>query len=177
MKLKGLKFVFKSYFPYQHIKDAWVCTDLDRLKQVLLNLLSNALKFTSWGKISVSVYVDWGSISFKVKDTGVGISEKDQKKLFTVFGMGNDNQQLNSKGNGLGLTIVKGIVEWLEGEIRYESFPGKGTAFFFTIKPQSMVFLDDEVYPFSGMIPELKPEEIKQEPERHYNLAVAPAYV
>ena len=54
-------------------------------------------------------------LSFKVKDTGLGISDKDQEKLFTVFGKGNDHHGMNNKGNGLGLTIVKGIVERLDG--------------------------------------------------------------
>ena len=65
----------------------------------------------------MDVRVSEDSLDFKVKDTGLGISEDDQKKLFTVFGKGSDHNGMNHKGNGLGLTIVKGIVERLHGDI------------------------------------------------------------
>ena len=82
-----------------------------------MNLLSNALKFTARGSVIVDVKVSKDSLDFKVKDTGLGISEEDQKKLFTVFGKGSDHHGMNHKGNGLGLNIVKGIVERLHGSI------------------------------------------------------------
>lgn len=90
-----------------------VVTDGQRIKQVLLNLLQNALKFTARGSITVRASYDRTTkyLSFSVTDTGLGISESDQKKLFSLFGKLNSNAAVNTNGIGLGLNTCKKICE------------------------------------------------------------------
>ena len=122
--------------------------------------MSNALKFTVRGSITVDVFVAHDNMSFKVKDTGVGIPDNDQHKLFTVFGKGSDDHGMNHKGNGLGLTIVKGIVERLGGQIRFQSRSGRGTTFYVNVYPHSIRVMNhiDPVSSshVSGIIDELR---------------------
>ncbi len=105
-------------------------TEPKRLSQVLINLLTNACKFTTKGNISFGYEIQENSIYFFVKDTGIGISDDDIPKLFERF------VKLDTfvQGTGLGLSISKSIVEKLGGEIGVESRgKGKGTKFWFTI--------------------------------------------
>ncbi|MBF0477947.1 MAG: PAS domain S-box protein [Candidatus Omnitrophica bacterium] len=107
--------------------------DKDRVIQVLNNLISNALKFTHEGNITVSVSCfDRKLMTFCVRDTGMGIKEEDLPKLFQKFQqVGGASQQVS--GTGLGLAICKEIVERHNGRIWVESQFGKGSAFFFTV--------------------------------------------
>lgn len=106
-----------------------------RIKQVLLNLQSNALKFTQKGKVEVQVsIVDGGFLEVKVIDTGIGIKQEDQTKLFQLFGFVQDEQQLNTSGIGLGLVISKNIVEQFGGNIKFESTYDEGSVFSFKVK-------------------------------------------
>jgi len=111
-----------------------IISDPVRIKQVLYNLLSNALKFTREGSIRFGAEEkQQGLLSFYVADTGIGIEPAFQEKIFDRF------QQVEGKltreygGTGLGLSISKGIVEKLGGKISLKSKPGKGSTFFFTI--------------------------------------------
>ena len=100
------------------------------IKQILLNLLSNAVKFTPLGgRVSVFARRDQGGgICFGVGDTGVGISLEDQRHVFQNFGQGRHDIVIADKGTGLGLPIVKGLVEAHGGRIELQSQVGEGTA-------------------------------------------------
>jgi len=116
-----------------------------RLKQILLNLLSNALKFTEKGTIQVNVSVNEKDtlseqISFSVTDTGLGIDEEKKKILFKKFSQADSSITRKFGGTGLGLVISKKLVEMMGGHIDFRSETGKGSEFFFIIpldKPTS----------------------------------------
>lgn len=107
-----------------------------------MNLVSNSLKFTFNGYIKIFIKPVWNtaqrglkSLNFTVKDTGIGISKKDQRNLFKLFGtVSKHRQTVNSKGTGLGLTITSKLVNLLGGEISLTSIEGKGTQIDFVIK-------------------------------------------
>jgi signal transduction histidine kinase len=109
--------------------------DKIRINQVLNNLVSNSLKFTSpGGKITVFGEIDHDCVTVSVSDTGMGISEEDQKDLFSKFyQIRKTPLELAKKGTGLGLYIVKGIVEAHGGQVLVKSDVGKGTTISFTL--------------------------------------------
>lgn len=106
-----------------------VYADERAIKQILLNLLSNAVKFTpEHGRITTFAHRDPdGGMVFGVNDTGIGIAAEDQEKVFDSFGQGKHDVAIADKGTGLGLTIVKGLVESHGGHISLQSEVGKGT--------------------------------------------------
>ncbi len=105
-------------------------TDVNRLRQILNNLLGNSLKFTEKGSIKLGCKDVDDKVMFFVKDTGIGISEEFKGKVFNRFyKLGKDEKSIYG-GNGLGLTISKNLVEALKGEIWFESEKGKGTTFY-----------------------------------------------
>jgi signal transduction histidine kinase/CheY-like chemotaxis protein len=110
----------------------WIETDPLRLRQVLYNLLGNAMKFTAEGSVTLCVYVTAERLRFAVKDTGQGIPPEDLAFLFKPFYQAGNNQ-LIGQGVGLGLYISKQIVELLGGKIAAVSQPGKGSTFTFEI--------------------------------------------
>jgi signal transduction histidine kinase/CheY-like chemotaxis protein len=115
---------------------AYVTADPARLRQVLLNLVSNAVKFTTQG--SVTVKAGWrpddgGRLRVHVSDTGPGISAQDQRRLFHRFSQIDGSNTRQFGGAGLGLAISKGLVELMDGEIGLESTPGSGSVFWFDI--------------------------------------------
>jgi signal transduction histidine kinase/DNA-binding response OmpR family regulator len=115
-------------------QDLTVHADPARLTQVLINLLSNACKYTPQrGRIRVRAWLKDGCVHCAVSDTGVGISLEDQARLFTKFFRSDDPAVRNMPGTGLGLCIVKSLVELQGGEIEMESLPGKGTTVTFTV--------------------------------------------
>ena len=103
-------------------------SDKNRLYQVLLNFVTNALKFTSEGNITIDYQIDGNEVKFSVQDTGMGIEPEKQEAIFTRF------VKLNSfiPGTGLGLSICQSIVTQLGGKIGVESEPGRGSCFWFT---------------------------------------------
>ncbi|MBI5968703.1 MAG: GAF domain-containing protein [Deltaproteobacteria bacterium] len=107
--------------------------DERRITQVILNLVGNAIKFTEVGKISVQVTASDGTFLVSVSDTGPGISEADQQKIFGEFAQGDSSSTRKKGGTGLGLTIAKRIVELHGGRIWVESSLGKGSTFWFTL--------------------------------------------
>jgi len=111
----------------------FVNTDEDRLRQVITNLLNNALKFTGEGKVELGCEVVEDYVQFYVKDTGIGINEELLGRIFDRFYKIEKAKNVIYGGNGLGLTITKNIVDALDGEIWVESEVGKGTTFWFTI--------------------------------------------
>jgi signal transduction histidine kinase len=115
-------------------QDLLIHTDPVRLKQILINLLTNAMKFTKQGLIELFIDLQENQMLFMVKDTGTGISTEDQTNLFTRFIRSKDKQKNNAHtGSGLGLYIAKSCVELLGGKISVESEFGKGSTFSFII--------------------------------------------
>ncbi|MCL4263964.1 MAG: GAF domain-containing sensor histidine kinase [Anaerolineae bacterium] len=111
-----------------------VCADPVRIAQVLTNLVSNANKYTpDGGQIFVRVVREPGFATVSVQDTGIGISEENQKKLFTQFFRAEDHAVREQPGWGLGLSIVRKMVEAQGGQIRFESELDKGSMFTFTV--------------------------------------------
>ncbi len=110
-----------------------------RLRQILMNLLSNALKFTEEGIIKLSVHKEQLAktnsqmIVFKVTDTGVGIGDEQKKQLFQNFSQADTTITRKFGGTGLGLAISKNLVKSMNGHIGFKSKPGKGSEFFFSI--------------------------------------------
>ncbi|MGV8090915.1 MAG: sensor histidine kinase [Mangrovibacterium sp.] len=118
----------------KNIPDHFICnSDQFRLKQVLDNLIGNAIKFTAVGVVKLIVSESNGKVYFQVMDTGIGISEEDQRLIFNRFIQAKDHIWKNYGGTGLGLAISKNIVELLGGEIGVRSAPGKGSEFYFYI--------------------------------------------
>jgi signal transduction histidine kinase len=107
--------------------------DEHRLRQVLLNLVGNAIKFTDNGEVLIKAAVANGSFSVAVSDTGPGISQSDQAKLFQEFQQADNSVTLKKGGTGLGLAISKRIVEMHGGTISLVSMPGQGSTFSFTV--------------------------------------------
>ena len=112
--------------------------DERRFKQVLINLIKNAFKFTPSGgmiKVKMSYNNDFESLIVHVQDTGVGITKEDMQKLFSRFGKLHRTAELNHEGIGMGLSIVKQIVEASQGSYSVHSAGlGKGSQFAFTMK-------------------------------------------
>jgi signal transduction histidine kinase/CheY-like chemotaxis protein/PAS domain-containing protein len=104
-----------------------------RLRQVLLNLLGNSVKYTKKGVICLSIDFDGSNMLITVADTGVGIPEEDLPALFDAFEQADTKKNRNVQGTGLGLTITKSLVELMGGQISVESKYGEGSSFHLTI--------------------------------------------
>jgi signal transduction histidine kinase len=109
--------------------NATICADLGKLKQVLSNLIENAIKYTDEGKINVRVYEQDGGILWSVQDTGPGIPNRFESFIFEPFGRLEDSQIKITEGIGLGLAIVKRYVERHQGQVAVRSTPGQGSTF------------------------------------------------
>ncbi|HPE70535.1 MAG TPA: ATP-binding protein, partial [Thermotogota bacterium] len=111
--------------------------DLVRIRQVLVNLLANALKFTQRGSITLTVKRETpenpGHILFQVSDTGSGIEEEDMAHLFESFFRSSSSSIPSTSGTGLGLPISREIIQRMSGEIHVESTPGSGSIFWFVL--------------------------------------------
>lgn len=113
--------------------DFAIYTDATRLKQILNNLIGNAIKFTDEGFIEFGYQIKGGSIEFYVRDSGIGIALDQQGVIFERFGQVREAVSRNQSGTGLGLTICKNLVEMLGGNIWVDSYPGEGSTFYFTL--------------------------------------------
>jgi CheY-like chemotaxis protein len=131
---KGLNIRFESE---PDVSGLWM-TDSVRLRQVLLNLINNAIKFTEQGEVRISICKENGNspdhmIRFAVSDTGIGLTEEQLKKLFQAFTQADSSTTRRYGGSGLGLTICQRLVELMGGKIRVESQIGRGSEFIFII--------------------------------------------
>lgn len=126
----------------------WINSDHDRLQLILINLVSNAVKFTKRGKVSLTARVqpqdDHHTITFEVSDTGSGMSKDLATRIFDDFVTGNTTYIRDVGGTGLGLSIAKRFVTALDGHIRVDSVEGKGSSFYvelpvtLTVEPQTV---------------------------------------
>jgi signal transduction histidine kinase/CheY-like chemotaxis protein/HPt (histidine-containing phosphotransfer) domain-containing protein len=104
-----------------------------RLRQVLLNILGNAIKFTKRGSVLLHISATETSINFDISDTGIGIKEEDMPMLFSAFMQADMRKNHRKQGTGLGLSITKALIEMMGGQISVESVYGGGTVFHITI--------------------------------------------
>src|SRR5262249_12538383 len=106
-------------------------TDEAKVTQILRNLISNALKFTEQGEVRVLARcdADTGTISFSVRDTGIGIAPADQERIFEEFSQIETRLQKKVKGTGLGLPLSRSLAGLLGGDLRVESVVGQGSVF------------------------------------------------
>jgi len=117
-----------------------------RLSQILNNLLSNAVKFTQKGEISLTISKIEGNIfRFEVKDTGIGLKEEEQKKIFKAFSQADGSTTRDYGGTGLGLTISKQLVELMGGKIWVESEYGKGSNFIFELELKEVRVVEENL--------------------------------
>lgn len=136
-----------------------------RISQVLTNLLSNAVKFTTVGDVTLYISnIEGNRFRFEVRDTGLGIKESEQKKLFHAFSQADGSTTRNYGGTGLGLTISKQIVELMGGRIWFESLYGIGSSFIFEIElleaKKSMVSKIVKPLPISSIESRVSKEDI-----------------
>ncbi|MFA6404301.1 MAG: response regulator [Salinivirgaceae bacterium] len=141
-----LKAVFQKYKPLCETKgivltfdippsvdDFQIKTDETLLLKILNHLMDNALKFTNEGRIVIGFTLKENKVEFFIKDTGKGISTEAQQHIYNYFIQEDMTLTRNFEGSGLGLSISKGLVKLLEGEIWFETEKGKGSIFYFTI--------------------------------------------
>jgi signal transduction histidine kinase/DNA-binding response OmpR family regulator len=134
--------------------------DITRLRQILINLINNAIKFTEEGEVFISIdkvrdEEGYQVVQFSVKDSGIGIPKEKIGVLFDAFTQADSSTTRRYGGTGLGLAIAKHLVELMDGEIWVESQVGKGSTFFFTIKLRTSGIGKTKLY-VRGQIPELK---------------------
>jgi signal transduction histidine kinase len=124
---------FKLNIP-KNVRAATIIIDQAKLRQILMNLIRNAFKFTTSGTIEVGCsFVDEQTLSFYVTDTGIGISKEKHNDIFTRFIKASQNPSHFYGGTGLGLSIVKGMLNIMGGKIWLESEVGKGSTFYFNV--------------------------------------------
>jgi len=131
---KGLEIIC----PADPVQRQWLHADPGRIRQILTNLIGNAIKFTQYGEIAVhysvqNQTVDRTLLRIAVKDTGIGIDAKQQPQLFERFQQVDGSTTRKYGGTGLGLAISKQLTELMGGEVGLESVPGKGSTFWFTL--------------------------------------------
>ncbi|MDF2984950.1 MAG: sensor hybrid histidine kinase [Eubacterium sp.] len=158
---KGLEFTYSFYSGIpQYVKG-----DPNRLKQVLNNLINNAIKFTEHGEVNIIVkkkYVDneFLELLFSVSDTGIGIGEEEKSKLFKTFSQVDGSITRKYGGNGLGLAISRQLVEIMGGRMWIESEKGRGSTFYFTVRLHK------------GKLPKEAPSYVPSVPKTAYKLQI-----
>jgi len=128
--------------PANPVQHQWFNADPGRIRQVLTNLVSNAIKFTEKGEIAVYIDIQQQTekhslLHIKVTDTGIGLNADQKDRLFDRFSQADGSTTRQYGGTGLGLAICKQLVEMMGGEIGVNSAPGKGSTFWFTLNLQN----------------------------------------
>lgn len=130
IKSKNIKFEFQK--PEKELPK--ILVNVDRIKMAIQALFDNAIKYTlPNGSITVALKTIENKIIFSIKDTGIGILSGQQKKIFTKFFRGTNALKIEQNGSGLGLFMVKSIIEWHGGELWFESCENKGSTFYFSL--------------------------------------------
>lgn len=124
-KMKGLALTINI----DVLVPAWVLVDAGRLRQILLNLIANAIKFTDHGEVSVRVSSTVDQLLFEISDTGCGLSEQQQQRLFEPFQQADESVARRFGGTGLGLAICKRLSEAMQGRLGVKSQLGQGSTF------------------------------------------------
>lgn len=129
--IKQKNLILKIYIDNKVPK--FIITDPVKLQQILTNLINNSIKFTEYGSVIIVIKLDNSNLRFEIKDTGIGISEENQTKLFKAFMQADSSTTRNFGGTGLGLLICKNLVELMRGKIGLISNLGIGTTVWFAI--------------------------------------------
>lgn len=119
-----------------NLDNPYIVNDKVRLRQILVNLLANAIKFTETGTVQVEVWESPAQVAIAIKDTGIGISESDKAHIFEEFHQANQTLAREHGGTGLGLTISNRLVEIMQGKITVESKLSQGSTFCLEIPRQ-----------------------------------------
>lgn len=144
---KELKFEFNQL---GNTPSEYFFTDEYKLNSILTNLIKNALKFTKKGFVKLEYSVSNIEANFKIIDSGIGIEEQKQESIFGEFVQANHSKSSGFEGSGLGLSITKGYVQLLNGEIKLESEPNNGTTFYIRIPNwKKQAALNKEISGFS----------------------------
>jgi len=128
-RAKNLEFIYE---PANNLPQ-YALADANKLRQILVNLISNAIKFTPKGKVTLRVSWDKDIASFEVEDSGIGIPENELEQIFEAFAQAS-NRENTHEGTGLGLYISRDIIHLMGGKIYAKSNLGKGSCFFFNVK-------------------------------------------
>jgi signal transduction histidine kinase len=170
MSLLGQKIAEKGLHTAIELAPDVACLTLQgdplRLGQILFNLAGNALKFTEQGTISVCVRMleekpDEVLLRCEVKDTGIGVSAEDQKRIFTAFEQADGSMTRKYGGTGLGLAISKRLAHMMGGEVGVESAAGQGSTFWFTVRLDKV--LSDAVSPAPTFSPSSTEAQLKSQ--------------
>jgi PAS domain S-box-containing protein len=153
-----------------------IVTDETKLIQILTNLLNNAFKYTPKGSVVFGYNLQDESITFYVKDTGIGISPENQKIIFDRFRQVDTNFSRNYSGTGLGLSISKSFAEMLGGEIWVESTLGKGSVFYLSLPCSSDHLVANEPIEARSKLPNKEITILVAEDEKH-NFRLIKAYL
>jgi signal transduction histidine kinase len=122
---KGIKFIFDT-----NVEEKVISCDPDNIERIMLNLISNAVKFTDKGDLISVVVLDQGdNVQISVKDTGVGIPEDKLQVIFERFRQADNSLSRDHEGSGIGLSLVKALVEMHGGTIKVKSSLGQGSEF------------------------------------------------
>jgi signal transduction histidine kinase/CheY-like chemotaxis protein len=158
---KNLLFKFKSQVP----RDALYHGDSFRLKQVLFNLLANAIKFTDQGHVLFSTTIrdinkQATEFTFEIADTGIGMSEKEQEHIFDSFEQASESIERKYGGTGLGLAIVKTVTDMLKGRISVSSEVNRGSSFSLTFVLEKTDVIKDDLEKISCILPIIQSEKV-----------------
>ncbi|HTI69846.1 MAG TPA: ATP-binding protein, partial [Candidatus Limnocylindria bacterium] len=144
--------------------------DAGRIRQILLNLLSNAVKFTDQGQVRIEIDLleadaQIAKIRVGVRDTGIGISQEAQQRLFNAFEQADQSTTRKYGGTGLGLVISRRLAAIMNGELGMESEPGKGSRFWFILPLEKQASSTTIVKPEESLPTEMPPLELPEHPD------------
>ena len=143
MRVRAAESDIGFFVEYESAIPETIISDPVRVRQILINLVGNSIKFTKSGYVKTQIHLDEGDgtnpmLHFKVIDTGIGMTEEQRSRLFRPFTQADYSTTRKFGGTGLGLTICKRLVEMLGGSIDVTSVPGLGSSFFFSIPTGSL---------------------------------------